>query len=206
MGLLQALRSLQEGDEALVGGELDIAVARRPAPQRAVSHAQGVGDLTLRQSSGVSALEKFNDGFRHALKMRADMSAVKLDPVKCRTILSAMADEALDRRICEDDLWVMANIYPADSGLPMTIWVRPRSNERHGPRIKVCTVHGNRMLPDQTVTVTLPTILVIPPGGLSASDLFVVGDWIRLNEEAITAHWDGQISSIEFARRLRKLP
>ena len=67
--------------------------------------------------------------------------------------------------ISEDDLYAMANVYPDDSGLPMTVWVRPRSNERHGPRIKVCTV------PDQTVTMTLPpTIRVIPPGGLPADD------------------------------------
>jgi hypothetical protein len=109
--------------------------------------------------------------------------------------------------ISEDDLYVMANVYPDDSGLPMTVWVRPRGNERHGPRIKVCTVHGPRMLPDQTVTVTLPpTIRVIPQGGLPADDRHKVKDWIRLNEAAIRAHWEGRISAIEFGRRLEKLP
>lgn len=108
--------------------------------------------------------------------------------------------------ISEDDLYEMANVYPDDSGLPMTVWVRPRSNERHGARIKVCTVHGPRMLPYDTVSVTLPpTIRVIPPGGLSADDLRAVSDWIRLNAAAITAHWEGRISSIEFGRRLQKL-
>jgi hypothetical protein len=48
--------------------------------------------------------------------------------------------------ITEDDLYAMANVLPDDSGLPMTVWVRPRSNERHGPRIKVCTLPGPRML------------------------------------------------------------
>jgi len=110
-------------------------------------------------------------------------------------------------QISGDDLWAMANIYPATSGLSMTVWVRPRSNERHGPRIKVCTIPGARMLADHLVTVTLPpTIQVIPPGSLSATDLRAVSDWIRLNEDAITAHWDGRIDAIEFARRLQKLP
>jgi hypothetical protein len=108
--------------------------------------------------------------------------------------------------ITEDDLYAMANVYPDDSGLPMTVWVRPRGNERHGPRIKVCTIHGPRMLPHDTVTVTLPTLRVIPAGGLSAADLRLVSDWIRLNEAAILAHWEGRISSIEFGRRLQKLP
>lgn len=44
--------------------------------------------------------------------------------------------------ISEDDLYEMANVSPDDSGLPMTVWARPLSNERHDPRIKVCTVHG----------------------------------------------------------------
>jgi len=105
--------------------------------------------------------------------------------------------------ITEDELYEMANVFPDDSGLPMTVWVRPRSNERHGPRIKVCTVHGPRMLPHDTVTVTLRPI---PTGGLSSADLRAIGDWIRLNETAITAHWEGWISAIEFGRRLQKLP
>jgi hypothetical protein len=106
----------------------------------------------------------------------------------------------------EDDLYEMTNIYPDTSGLPMTVWIRPRSNERHGPRIKVCTMPGPRMLPHDTVTVTLPPIQVIPPGGLSASELRSVTDWIVLNEEAIRDHWDGTIDGIQFALRLRKLP
>jgi len=120
--------------------------------------------------------------------------------------------------ISEDELYEMANVFPDDSGLSMTVWVRPRSNERHGPRIKVCTVPGPRMLPHDTVTVTLSRpIRVIPPkvlasfeattlGGLAARDLHDVFEWIRLNEAAITAHWEGRISAIEFGRRLHKLP
>jgi hypothetical protein len=105
----------------------------------------------------------------------------------------------------EDDLYEMANIYPDDSGLTMTVWVRPR-NEPHGPRIKVCTIPGPRMHPYHTVTVTLPPVIrVIPPGGLSPADLHLVEQWIRLNETAIRAHWSGQISSIEFGRQLIKL-
>jgi hypothetical protein len=106
----------------------------------------------------------------------------------------------------EDDLYEMTNIYPDTSGLPMTVWIRPRSNERHGPRIKVCTMPGPRMLPHDTVTVTLPPIRVIPPGGLSTSDFRAVSDWIVLNEGAIQDHWDGTIDGIQFALRLRKLP
>jgi hypothetical protein len=109
--------------------------------------------------------------------------------------------------ISEDELDTMVNIVPDDSGLPMTVWVRPRSNERHGPRIKVCTIYGARMFPHDTVSVTLPpAIRAIPPGGLPAADLRAVSDWIRLNEAAITAFWESRISGVELGRRLRRLP
>jgi hypothetical protein len=37
----------------------------------------------------------------------------------------------------EDTLFEMANIYPADSRLPMTVWVGPRGHARHDVRVKV---------------------------------------------------------------------
>jgi hypothetical protein len=55
------------------------------------------------------------------------------------------------------------------------------------------------------VTVTLPPV-GHPAGGLAPAELRAVGRWIGLNEAAIRAHWDGTISSVEFARRLCKLP
>jgi len=109
-------------------------------------------------------------------------------------------------KISEDELDTMVNIVPDDSGLPVTVRVRPRSNERHGPRIKVCTLSGPRMFPRDTVSVTLPPIRVIPPGGLPAADLRAASNWISLNEAAITAFWESRISGVEFARRLQKLP
>jgi hypothetical protein len=36
-----------------------------------------------------------------------------------------------------DELYEMVNIYPADSGLPMTVWAGPRGNARHDVRVKV---------------------------------------------------------------------
>jgi hypothetical protein len=108
--------------------------------------------------------------------------------------------------ISEDEIDTMVNVFPGTSGLQMTVWVRPRSNERHGPRIKVCTVYGPRMFPYDTVSVTLPPIRVIPADSLPLADLRDVSDGIRLNEAAIRALWESQIDGVEFSRRLRKLP
>jgi hypothetical protein len=107
--------------------------------------------------------------------------------------------------ITEDDLHALSNLYPDDTGLPMTVWVRPRSNERHSARIEVCTEHSPRMLPHDTVTMTLSPMRVIPPGGLSPADLRAVIAWIELNKATIGAHWEGSISSAEVVRRMQRL-
>ena len=36
-----------------------------------------------------------------------------------------------------EDLFEMANLYPATTGLPMTIWVSPQGNARHDVRVEV---------------------------------------------------------------------
>lgn len=105
----------------------------------------------------------------------------------------------------EDELWLMANLGPADTGLPLTVWVRPRLNERHSARIKVCTVPGRRTLADHLVTVVLRPRQVIPAGSLSAKDERAVNSWIDRNETALRAHWDGLTSSAEFIRAMRRI-
>ena len=137
-----------------------------------------------------------------------------------RLTLTRAAEDAVRRRRRAahdvDDLYATVNVYPDHSGLPMTVWVRPRSNERHQiatfvallrrPRVEVCRVHGSRMFPRDTVLVTLPPIRVIPPDGLPAAELSVVSDWIRLNEAALAAFWKTRIPAVEFGRQLQKLP
>lgn len=102
------------------------------------------------------------------------------------------------------DLYEMANLYPAETGLPMTIWVSPRGHARHDARIKVNMVHGKRMTPS-----TVAVVGIRPPhlhaGRLSTSDERAVFSWIRLNEAALIDYWNGSIGTIELARRLQPL-
>lgn len=70
--------------------------------------------------------------------MRSAAKASRFPAGRSEIVSQGTPREALS----EDHLYEMANVYPDDSVLPMTVWVRPRSDERHGPRIKVCTAHG----------------------------------------------------------------
>jgi hypothetical protein len=105
----------------------------------------------------------------------------------------------------EDDLFEMANLYPRDTGLPMTVWVSPKGRARHDVRIKVCQTPGDRMDADNTALVSVRPQPRLLHGDLSASDLDAVARWIAANRDALVAYWDGRLSTVEFALQIRKV-
>jgi len=40
-----------------------------------------------------------------------------------------------------DELFEMGNLFPRTTGLPMTVWVRPRGNVRHYVRVMINMTH-----------------------------------------------------------------
>ncbi|MGH7062988.1 MAG: hypothetical protein ACREET_02800 [Stellaceae bacterium] len=108
--------------------------------------------------------------------------------------------------IDENTLFEMANLFPADTGLPMVIWVSERGHARHDVRIKVNQAHGTRMLPGNLATVAIRPAPRLVTGQLSAADLQIVSRWIALNEAALIDYWEYQISTAELVGRLQKLP
>ena len=52
-----------------------------------------------------------------------------------------------------DELFLMTNLYPATTGLPMVIWVGPNYGAQHDVRIKVMQHHGTRMDPGDLAVV-----------------------------------------------------
>jgi hypothetical protein len=108
--------------------------------------------------------------------------------------------------VTDDDLFLMANLRPDETGLPMVVWVSERGNARHDARIKVSQAHGPRIDPNNTASVAIRPAPRVVAGTLSADDLRVVGDWVRLNEAALLDYWNSAISTMELFRRLRPLP
>ena len=106
----------------------------------------------------------------------------------------------------DEDLFLMANLFPADTGLPMVVRVSERGDARHDVRIKVNQAHGTRMLPGNLATVAVRPSPRLMAGQLSAVDLQAVSEWIRLNEAALVAYWEYQISTAGLMQRLRRLP
>jgi hypothetical protein len=100
-----------------------------------------------------------------------------------------------------DELYEMANLDPAETGLPMTVWVSPRGRARYDARVKVNRSHGPRMTITNTATVALRPMPRLVTGQLAPADQQAVFRWVSLNEDALVAYRNGQIGTIELARR-----
>jgi hypothetical protein len=105
----------------------------------------------------------------------------------------------------DDELFEMVNLYPARTGLPMTVWVGPRGRARHAPRIKVCMAHGNRMDVHNTAVIGILPRPWLIAGSLSAADRDAVFAWVTLNTPALLDLWAGTIDGIGMGERQQRL-
>lgn len=101
-------------------------------------------------------------------------------------------------------LFETANLFPETTGLPMTIWVRPggMSSEVY---IRVNLLPGRQNTIVNTVVVgvrPMPHMLVgrLPPRAQQA-----VFAWINLNTAALVAYWNGEIDTIQFGHKIKRL-
>jgi hypothetical protein len=99
----------------------------------------------------------------------------------------------------------MANLYPRETGLPMTVWAGPRGRARHDARIKVCRTHGDKMDPSNLAVVAIRPVPRVVHGPLAQSDFAPVAEWITLNEAALLGYWSGTLGTVEFAASLRRI-
>jgi uncharacterized protein DUF4160 len=105
-----------------------------------------------------------------------------------------------------DELFLMTNLYPRTTGLPMVIWLGPRYGASQDVRIKVSQTHGQRMDPGNLAVVALRPQPHVVAGHLSPADLRAVSQWIALNEAAIMDHWNELIDGTELGQRPQPLP
>jgi hypothetical protein len=98
----------------------------------------------------------------------------------------------------------MSNLFPEDTGLPVTVWVSPRGRARHAARIKVCRIPGNRMVPSNTAVVGIEPEPRLIEGTLPDRYLSPVMQWIALNRETLLAYWNGEIGTGALIHRLQR--
>ena len=105
----------------------------------------------------------------------------------------------------EDFGYGHANLYPRTTGLPMTVWVGPRMGAAHDVRVKVSQRHGARMDWGDLAVMSVRPEAQLLQGELTSADQTAVAQWIRLNEQPIVDHWNGEIDGVGLALALRKL-
>ena len=123
-------------------------------------------------------------------------------------MITKVVDAPRRRRDAEpgDAGWSMARLSPAETGLPMAVWVTENDGYQHDVRLKVSTVHGGggswRAAPSMAAR---PQPRLAHRGRLGQADVAVVGRWIELNRDVIIDYWDGKLSLTELLARLRRL-
>jgi hypothetical protein len=95
-------------------------------------------------------------------------------------------------------LLALANRYPRDTGLPMTIWVVLEGAPRHDGRAKVFLGPADRTDARNTAAVAICPVPRLNSGALPARDFDLVARWIAHNSEALIDYWNGALGTIEF--------
>lgn len=105
----------------------------------------------------------------------------------------------------EEDFFLMSNLRPKHTGLPMVVWVSNRGNARHDARVKVCRKPGDRIDVDDMAVVGIRPAPTLIEGPLDNASLKLVQDWIRLNEATLISYWNSELDSIDLGLALKKI-
>jgi hypothetical protein len=109
------------------------------------------------------------------------------------------------KKIAEKIIWAMSNFRPMETGLPMVIWVNPKTGlEKHGPRIKVQKEHGSKSQLGNWASVTISKNPEVR-GKLSPQDAKLVFAFIEENLENLLSLWNDEISPLEFGSKIKKI-
>jgi hypothetical protein len=98
-------------------------------------------------------------------------------------VAELLTDDAND----EDAPFLMANVYPEDTGLPLAVFIIQHGNARHDVRVKV----GKP--PHFIATVSVRPQVEVMAGKIAPADLDQLRRWIELNRQTIVDYWDGRI-------------
>ncbi len=105
----------------------------------------------------------------------------------------------------EDDFFLMSNLRPKHTGLPMVVWVSNRGNARHDARVKVCRTPGDRIDADDLAVVGIRPSPTLIEGPLDNASLKLVQDWITLNEATLIGYWNSELDTIEMLQNLKRI-
>lgn len=112
------------------------------------------------------------------------------------------------RSVTGDYLFEMANVLPAESGLPYPIYISNKRGIRHGASIKAYPAGYNNLAAEIVVTIEEdPRVLKVPRRPrVPVAHLEQLKAYVRLNHEVLLAYWHADnASTAAMLRSLRRL-
>ena len=97
-----------------------------------------------------------------------------------------------------------ANLSPKTTGLPMVIYVSAKGNSKHFARIKASSKRGNKLKPENLITVAIsenPTIIG-EIGDLTSKVIEQLINFVTRNREVLISYWDEEIDTAELISRI----
>jgi hypothetical protein len=114
-----------------------------------------------------------------------------------------------DHIITEEQLWEMARVKPAESGIPFIMFVSTKEyvKGKHWARIKVSNVPGTFASNDNfVVSIDKNPAVIAGTVKCKQHELQDVFDWIILNYETLIKYWNEQFSTeTDFYNELKKV-
>jgi hypothetical protein len=101
-----------------------------------------------------------------------------------------------------DDLQEMVSYRKNVTGVDHTVFISPRGNARHGPRIKVAIDPPDSLDPhSETATIDLDGN--VAAGRIDPALLRQAREFLQLNRDVLVDYWNYQIDTDELRHRLR---
>lgn len=91
----------------------------------------------------------------------------------------------------QDDLFLMGNLSPRQTGLPYVVWFSQQGSFEHD--IWIWVSRTAKALPSQWVSVAIRPDVRVVGGSLSAGDVELLSSWVELNKDVLVKSWDGEI-------------
>jgi hypothetical protein len=104
-----------------------------------------------------------------------------------------------------DEAYLDMKLSPADTGLPMAVWITANEGFPHDVRIKVSLLRGGKGRWSDAVPVSLRPQPRDIADKLSAADFRLVCRWLDLNRQAIIDYWNQDVSAREIWSLLKSL-
>lgn len=111
-------------------------------------------------------------------------------------------------KIGDIEVWAMANFRPKSTGIPMVIWIIPKSGkEKHGPRIKVQNNYNDVISPGSWFSVTIEEIpkVVGSTKEIKTKDIKKAISFVKKNLGSLKEYWNGLLTTDDLLEKIIKV-